>query len=86
MLSNYAIAIIRTFVPVLVGFAANLIARFGLHINDAEITTQISTAVPLVYYAVVRKLEERWPKVGWLLGRPSLPNYPEERPGVHQGA
>lgn len=77
MLSNFAIAIVRTFVPILVGFVANLIARFGFHVNDAEIATEISTGVPVVYYAVVRKAEERWPKVGWLLGKPAVPQYRE---------
>ena len=75
MLSNYAIAIVRTFVPILVGFAANLIARFGFHVNDAEIATEISTGVPVVYYALVRKAEERWPSVGWLLGKPVVTTY-----------
>lgn len=75
MLSKYAIAVIRTFVPIAVGFGVNFLARFGFHVSDANVVAELSAGVPAAYYALIHKAEVRWPKFGWLLGYAAAPVY-----------
>lgn len=75
MLSKYAISAIRTLVPIAVGFGVNFLARLGFHVNDAAVVAELSSGVPALYYLVIRKAEERFPKFGWLLGYAAKPDY-----------
>ena len=72
-MSDYLISLIRTAVPIAVGTAlAWLSQTLGIVLDDdssAQAATVVTALVIAVYYAVVRKLEQRWPAVGrWLLG------------------
>lgn len=84
------ISIIRTGVPYLVGLVVSWVATLGIHVPD-DVKMQLTGAgvfvVGTIYYAVVRKLEQKWPAVGWLLGSPSQPFYESRKPApVHPDA
>ena len=74
----YLVSLIRTGVPGLVGAALAWLAVHGANVpaGDRTQVTAVATVVFLtLYYAVVRKLEARWPKLGVLLGYPLAPAY-----------
>lgn len=79
MLSNYMASLIRTGVPIAVGFLLTWLSS-TLHfvINPGSEPGLVALAVFLVssaYYALVRLLEKKWPKLGALLGYPEKPVY-----------
>jgi len=71
-MSDYILSLIRTWVPIGIGSVLGWLATHGLGLDPETQAGLIAvlTAVAIgLYYAVVRKLEERWPKVGqFLLG------------------
>lgn len=74
-------AVVRTVVPLLVSVIASGFARAGLDIDDATRSALVSLVSLLVgagYYVLVRELERRWPRAGWLLGSPHAPVYPSK--------
>ncbi len=76
-LSDTIVSNIRTYVPIGVGMAATWAAKE----LGAEIDTEAAAGVAVglatgAYYTAARLLEKRWPKAGWLLGRPGAPTYP----------
>lgn len=78
-MSDYLISLIRTFVPLAVGYGlAWLAAKVGF-VVDEDTATQLKQAAAAVaagvYYALVRLLESRWPVFGWLLGKAAPPAY-----------
>ncbi|MDM4721439.1 hypothetical protein QTQ03_18205 [Micromonospora sp. WMMA1363] len=80
MTHDYLISLIRTAVPAAVGAAlARLASEAGI-ILDGDSSTALTTGVVALtiagYYAAVRVLEVRWPRLGVLLGKPSAPTYP----------
>ena len=81
-MNDYIIGHIRTYVPILVGFALTWLAReLGIVLDDTTEANVIGAAVGLgaaVYYALVRLLAERWPWAGNLLGVNKAPAYFEE--------
>lgn len=74
---------LRTYVPVGIGLVLTLLARkYGVVIDDTistSATVGLSGVVVAAYYAVVRGLEAKFPKLGWLLGFKGQPTYPESR-------
>lgn len=76
-------ALIRTYVPVGVGVVLTLLARkYGVVIDDSistSLTTGLAGLVSAVYYAVVRVLEAKFPRLGWLLGFAVAPTYGEQK-------
>lgn len=72
-------SVLRTYVPIGVGFVLTLLARkYGIVIDDSlstSLTTGLAALVAASYYAVVRLLEARWSWVGWLLGFNVPPEY-----------
>jgi hypothetical protein len=71
--SDVITSYIRTAVPILVGWA---IAAGLLPSTMTDQATAAATALIIgAYYALVRLLETKWPKLGWLLGKPSAPAY-----------
>jgi hypothetical protein len=72
-------AFIRTYVPVLVGFVLTLLARkLGVILDEttsASLATGFAALVAGIYYGLVRLLEARFPKLGWLLGFAVQPSY-----------
>lgn len=80
-MSDQVASWIRTNVPYAIAAAlAWLAANAGIVVDEK--TSQglmLGTAglVLAVYYAAARKLEQRWPGAGWLLGLAKAPKYPE---------
>jgi hypothetical protein len=78
-ISDFAASIIRTETPYLVSYALTILGdHAGIHIPgvygpiaDSGATLLLGT----VYYVVVRGLEAKFPKLGWLLGVPRKPVY-----------
>lgn len=71
-------ALVRTAAPIVVAAIVNFLARYNIEVDG---TTQeallygVSGLVALVYYAVVSKLQDRWPIAGILLGSTARPTY-----------
>lgn len=78
-MSDYAVSLIRTFVPAAVAALLTWLAsRWGVVIDDTtsvQVTTGVTGLVLAVYYAAARAAESRWPAAGWLLGIPATPEY-----------
>lgn len=71
------VSVVRTIVPVIVGFAATYALKAGLHLNTIWLTDEVSLLLTTVFYALVRYLEVHVsPKFGWLLGIAIQPKYP----------
>lgn len=74
-------SLIRTYVPIGVGFVLALLARkYDVILDEgssAALTSGIAALVSAVFYGVVRILETRWKAVGWLLGLAVRPQYSE---------
>jgi hypothetical protein len=68
-------SILRTLVPLAVGyFAAWPVAKW-LGLTDEQVTSLITAVITAVYYLAVRLLEQVAPQFGWLLGYASKPVY-----------
>lgn len=82
-MNNYFTSLIRTVVPgAISAVLAWAAARYDVVVDENTAAGGISfivTIVLAVYYALVRFLEVRYPKFGWLLGIPKQPGY---GPGV----
>lgn len=78
MLNDTIVSFIRTGVPVLVGTVVAFLANRGFEIEINQ--NAVVAAVILVYYALARFLEKKWPFLGFLLGVPKEPAY-EGTPG-----
>lgn len=69
-------SLIRTLVPLVVGWLIGLAARRGLDVDSADLTALVTGAVTALYYALARVLERYVsPRFGWLLGLPRQPVY-----------
>lgn len=79
MLADYALSMIRTYVPVGVGAALTWLAmHYNVVLDDNMSTTAAGFATALViaaYYGLVRTLEIRWPWFGRLLGKKAEVTY-----------
>lgn len=70
-------SIVRTLVPIAVGYAAAALLRFGIGLDEAALaglTEFLGGLFAAVYYVLVRAVEQRWPKIGVLLGWASTPD------------
>lgn len=77
-LADYGTAVIRTAVPGAVGAAAAWGTAHGVGIPaDARegVTALLTFGFLSAYYAAVHALEQKYPKVGVLLGSPKKPVY-----------
>lgn len=77
-MSDYMTSLIRTIVPYLVGLVLAYLTTNGIHLSSEQVVSLSATlafAIGALYYIVVRALEHKWPKLGWLLGVPSAPTY-----------
>ncbi len=74
MLSDFVVSLVRTGVPLGVGWLIGV----GLLPQSASDTATITFTALITagYYLLVRLLEQLWPKFGWLLGSPRKPAYP----------
>jgi hypothetical protein len=78
--SNFVISSIRTGVPIIVGAVVAFLAKKADIIIEDD-TSQaaviaLTGAAIAIYYGLVHAIEQRWPKVGVLLGKADLPHYP----------
>lgn len=78
-LSDTAISAIRTGVPMGVGILAAAITN-GLGVEVPAVAAEslsygVIAFASLAYYGAARKLEQKFPKWGWLLGVPKAPVY-----------
>lgn len=75
---NVVPSVIRTGVPVLVGVGVSFAAAKGIHVSaetEAQIVVLLGAGAASIYHWLVRVLEERWPRCGWLLGVARAPDY-----------
>jgi hypothetical protein len=80
-MSNFLVSLIRTWVPVGVGSVFGWLLSldvFNVSAEDqAEVTAAVVAGSIALYFAGVRIVERKWPKVGWLLGVAKQPEYVE---------
>lgn len=72
---NAAPSIVRTVVPLLVGWLISLPVTAALGLDETTVTGLVTVALSALYYVAVRSLERRWPGVGVLLGSARQPTY-----------
>ena len=71
---------IRTLVPTVFGAIVALVAKSGLNLSSDMIVVIMPIATT-GYYALVKSLEQKFPKFSWLLGAlPSNPIDPKSPP------
>jgi hypothetical protein len=69
-------SLLRTVVPVAVGWLISLPVVGALGIDSSVLTTLVTALATIVYYVAVRLIERfLLPEVGWLLGYPAEPAY-----------
>ena len=79
-LNNYEKNVIRTAVPTVVGVVISIVLKSVLKLSPDTILV-IVPCTTTMYYALIRSLEERFPKLSWLLGAlPSNPIDPKSDP------
>ena len=77
-MTNTALSLIRTYVPVGVGALVVWLTTLGVELDEATRNGLVVFLTGLgiaAYYTVVRLLEKRWPKIGVLLGATKQPEY-----------
>lgn len=78
-ISDVAASVIRTLTPIIVGGGITLLATStGVHVPAAYehvVDEGATLALGGAYYFLVRKIEAKYPKAGWLLGVPKAPVY-----------
>lgn len=82
-LKTIAISVLRTAVPIIVGWVVSLgvIIGFDLEYLTESLTMAITAVLTLGYYVIVRLLETYvTPKLGWLLGSPKQVVYVGQTP------
>lgn len=78
-MSNFIIQIIRSVVPIAVGWVVGVLAAANVEIDaetKANLILSISTLAASLYYVLIAWFERRWAWVGWLLGVARNPIYP----------
>lgn len=77
-MSTFVTSLIRTVVPMCVGALAAWLLQIGIGLPDTAFTAleaTLTVGLGATYYAGVRRLEQRWPAAGWLLGAAVQPVY-----------
>lgn len=77
-MNNFAVSLVRTVVPVIVGSLIGLLVTLGIDLPaDAgeSLTIGIQALAIALYYLGARWLEQRWPIFGYLLGTRAEPVY-----------
>lgn len=74
--NDLAVSLVRTITPLLVGLIVGVVGSDVAGITEEALTAAVATVVSAVYYVVVRLVEQKWPKVGVLLGWAQKPTYP----------
>lgn len=68
-------ALVRTIAPYATAYVVARLTKLGVAANAEEVNAQVALVLGSAWYAIVRALEERWPKAGWLLGVAKTPEY-----------
>jgi len=68
-------SIIRTLTPLIVGLIMSVVGSEVADIDPSTLTACVTTVLTAAYYILVRLLEKRWPKAGFLLLLPIRPRY-----------
>jgi hypothetical protein len=74
-MSDYSKSVARTVTPIAVGYVVALALKAGFNVTSAQVIAVLSPVVAVVYYVVVRGLEDKFPFLGYFLGHPSKPDY-----------
>jgi sulfite exporter TauE/SafE len=76
-MTDYVASLIRTYAPAIVGVVLVTIgnALDVANLDSADNQARVVAGIFVVYYAVVRALEKRYPKAGWLLFLAKPPAY-----------
>jgi hypothetical protein len=72
-MSDFITSLVRTYVPILIGYLVSL-GILPSTLSD-QATAAFTALIIGVYYLLVRLLETRFPWLGWLLGSPKTPKY-----------
>jgi len=64
---NYIRNVVRTGVPLAVGAVVTWLTSKGINLNAGQFAA-LTPVFGTVYYAVIRFLETKFPKLSWLLG------------------
>lgn len=75
MFNDTIVSLIRTWIPIAVGFVVVQLAGWGIEADASVLNQAIIPIVSGAYYAVARALEKVHPFFGWLLGAPKTPTY-----------
>jgi hypothetical protein len=74
-MNDFATSLIRTIVPIIVGFLLTQLTRLGVAIDNATLATLVTAVLSGTYYTAVRWLESKVPALGKLLGKQVTPKY-----------
>ncbi|MEB0200565.1 hypothetical protein QN354_02195 [Cryobacterium sp. 5I3] len=77
-MSNFFIAVIRSLIPIVVGWIVGLLVSLNVHVDPSITDGLILSASALaasLYYIGVAWLERQFPWFGWLLGVARNPVY-----------
>lgn len=76
-------SIVRTLVPLVVGFVLAQAAKYGLNLPESMVTEAVTAGLALLYFVVARALEQYAPSFGRVLLSAGLtgraPLYVKER-------
>ena len=81
-MSNLITSQIRTVTPIIIGAVVSYLATLGLEIDtdtQASMVIALTGLLQALYYLVARLLEQKFPKLGILLGSTKKPEY-EDKP------
>ncbi|CAB4152121.1 hypothetical protein UFOVP585_53 [uncultured Caudovirales phage] len=81
-MSDTLVSLIRTYVPIAVGWLISWLALRGIQIDDntrVALVTGFSGVVTALYYTLIRLLEKKWSWVGVFLGSRRQPEYNEPK-------
>lgn len=82
-MSDLIASIIRTAVPSIVGIIVGWLTTLGVTLpkqQEENLSLLIAFAAGLLWYVIVRALEQKWPALGVLLGVPKQPAYGTAQP------
>lgn len=77
-MSQYIVSVIRTWVPIAIGWLIGQLFVVGVVLDDdssEKLKTAVTALVIALYYAAVRWLETKFPNMGVLLGYIRQPVY-----------
>jgi hypothetical protein len=74
---DYTASVIRTLTAIVVGVLLGWLGTDITGVSEATLTPVVSAILGSAYHAIVRAIEHKWPKAGWLLGWPTPPTYPK---------